>query len=188
MPTDPEATVRDWNDAILRHDIGESVSLMAADYKRYGDPSWEYPVSKNEWGGFLKSFCTASPTGAGRPRTYGDHLEPSGGTFEAAGAPAPSSRITRERAKWLHPSAQAGRPEAGRRHPPEACRTSERPAYDATGPSYRRGYEVLPVAESAHFNEDVSRSGRIRCRAQVSVIFQSWNIPMILISSPYLEI
>jgi hypothetical protein len=43
MPTDPEATVRAWNDAILRHDINNCLSLMSDDYKRYGDPSWEFP-------------------------------------------------------------------------------------------------------------------------------------------------
>lgn len=43
MPTDPEATVRAWNDAILRHDINNCLTLMSDDYKRYGDPSWDFP-------------------------------------------------------------------------------------------------------------------------------------------------
>jgi hypothetical protein len=46
MSTDPEAAVCDWSDAILHHDIDECVSLMAEDFKRYGDPSWEYPVRR----------------------------------------------------------------------------------------------------------------------------------------------
>jgi hypothetical protein len=34
MPTDPEATVRAWNEAILRRDIDECLSLMSDDYTR----------------------------------------------------------------------------------------------------------------------------------------------------------
>jgi len=64
---------------------------------------------------------------------FGNILEPSGETFEAARAralavaPPPSSRITWEGIEWPHPSARAGRPEAGRRHPPEACRRRNDP-------------------------------------------------------------
>ena len=58
---DPEATVRAWNDAILRHDIDGCLSLMSDDYVRYGDPSWDEPMTKDEWGGALKSFCAAFP-------------------------------------------------------------------------------------------------------------------------------
>ncbi|WP_166903546.1 nuclear transport factor 2 family protein [Mycobacterium sp. DL440] len=61
MPIDPEATSPAWNDAIHRHDIDECLSLMSDDYKHYSDPSWEYPMARNDWGGFLKSFCAVFP-------------------------------------------------------------------------------------------------------------------------------
>jgi hypothetical protein len=114
-------------------------------------------MARNDWGGFLKSFCAAFPgwrwettnlyasgdmviletsersTWTKPQDLLGVILEPSGETFEAARAralavaPPPSSRITWEGIEWLHPSAQAGRPEAGRRHPPEAYRRRNDP-------------------------------------------------------------
>lgn len=106
MPMDPEATVRAWSDAILRHAIDECLSLMSHDYVRYGDPSWDSPMTKNEWGAASRSFFAAFPDWRWETTSlfafgetvileasergswtkpwelFGSILEPSGATFE----------------------------------------------------------------------------------------------------------
>jgi hypothetical protein len=114
---------------------------MSDDYKRYSDPSWEYPNGKERLGRFLKNFCAAfadwrwettnlyasddmviletSERGTWTKPwdLFGNILEPSGETFEAAGscprgcsAPELSYHVGRDRmAPSISTSGQAGR-------------------------------------------------------------------------------
>jgi hypothetical protein len=142
------------------------------------------PHGKERLGRFLKSFCAAfadwrwettnlhasddmviletSERGTWTKPwdLFGNILEPSGETFEAAGscprgcsAPEFSYHVGRDRmAPSISTNGQAG---GQSETSVGGVSTSERPAYDSTEPSCGRGDEVLMMFESANFDEDV---------------------------------
>jgi hypothetical protein len=95
-----------------------------------------------------------APTRASQSKK-GRYTMPTPRARALAVAPPPSSRITWEGIEWLHPSAQAGRPEAGagRRHPPGAWRRRNDPR-TTPEPRCGSGDEMLMAFESAKFDED----------------------------------